>query len=224
MLFPMSSMLALPLTTGTQKLGAVMIGFSGKHIFTDDEIALGELAAGQMALAIAKTELVTTDELTQLYNRRGLFELGQREVERSREMATSLSAILFDIDNFKLVNDRYGHAVGDQVLTVIAERCQRAVRSADTFGRYGGEEFIILLPETSLAVAAQVAERICRCVAEKPIDTQAGPIKVTVSAGVSCMSDTASELDILIDQADNAMYAAKQNGRNRVMIFQQLFN
>jgi diguanylate cyclase (GGDEF)-like protein len=122
------------------------------------------------------------------------------------------------VDHFKRVNDRHGHHVGDQVLRTLAERCKSALRSGDVLGRYGGEEFAILLPGTSQQNAATVlAERIRRKVAEDPIDTDAGAVKVTVSVGVAAMDEETRHPEDLFKRADAALYEAKQAGRNRVV-------
>jgi len=126
--------------------------------------------------------------------------------------------MMLDVDHFKRVNDRYGHHVGDQVLRTLAERCKSALRSGDVLGRYGGEEFAILLPGTSQQNAATaLAERIRRKVAEDPIDTDAGAVKVTVSVGVAEMDEAMSHPEDLFKRADAALYEAKQAGRNRVV-------
>jgi diguanylate cyclase (GGDEF)-like protein len=125
---------------------------------------------------------------------------------------------MLDVDDFKSVNDSYGHAVGDQVLRGLAERCHSALRSIDVLGRYGGEEFAIMLPNTERhSGAAVLAERIRRHVDEEPFKTDAGPIHVTVSVGVASVDDFSEGLGALLKRADLALYEAKQAGRNRVV-------
>jgi diguanylate cyclase (GGDEF)-like protein len=160
--------------------------------------------------------LAITDPLTGLYNRRHFFELGEREIQGARRYKRSLSAIMMDIDHFKLVNDTYGHRIGDQVLQEIAERCRRAVRMVDVVGRYGGEEFAIILPETDLAAACRVADRLRESISGQTIATEAGPVVVTTSLGVSTLRNGTTKLDNLLDGADQALYVAKRSGRNRV--------
>jgi diguanylate cyclase (GGDEF)-like protein len=125
---------------------------------------------------------------------------------------------MLDIDIFKRVNDIYSHAVGDQVLRALAKVCQENLREVDLLGRYGGEEFAILLPETDAQAAEQVAERLRQQIASTPVETPRGPISFTVSLGVTIALDGISELAVLLDRADTAMYAAKQAGRNRVEV------
>jgi diguanylate cyclase (GGDEF)-like protein len=220
---PGRSTLLLPLTADGKKLGAVTFAFEQPHHFSPDEIALCEQAAGQVALAIAKAKLyeetqrlAITDELTGLYNRRGLYELGRREVERALRFQRPLSMIMLDIDHFKQFNDDYGHDIGDQVLHSLAGRIQTNVRDIDIIGRYGGEEFVVLLPEIELFFAGQVAGRLHSLIVQEPILTRAGKLSITVSLGVASTAQGARDLDALIKHADIALYRAKEAGRNRV--------
>jgi diguanylate cyclase (GGDEF)-like protein len=160
--------------------------------------------------------LAITDSLTSLYNRRHLFELADRELQRSRRYRLPLSVVMVDIDEFKRVNDTYGHAIGDQVLQGVAESCRKELREVDVIGRYGGDEFVALLPETGLSAACQVAERLRKSIAERTLDTKAGRITVTVSLGIAVLDDEHLTPESLLDRADQALYVAKQNGRNRV--------
>jgi diguanylate cyclase (GGDEF)-like protein len=123
---------------------------------------------------------------------------------------------MLDIDHFKNVNDTYGHAVGDQVLVVLAERCHRNLRDVDVLARFGGEEFAILLAETDLQQAAQVAERLRAHVAKEPVETQHGLLRLTISLGVAAIDENCTNLGALLARADQALYAAKRSGRNQV--------
>jgi len=161
-------------------------------------------------------QLATTDELTGLYNRRKLFELGNREVERALRFGRPLSAVLIDIDHFKQVNDTYGHQAGDQVLRGLANRFWENLREVDILARYGGEEFVVLLPETSLELAVQVGERLRRGVAQAAFITDRGEIAVTISLGAAQMPKELPDLSSLIAETDRALYLAKQNGRNTI--------
>jgi diguanylate cyclase (GGDEF)-like protein len=160
--------------------------------------------------------LAITDSLTGLFNHRHLFELAGREFQRARRYQLPLSVMMVDIDEFKRVNDTYGHAAGDQVLQGVAECCRKELREVDVIGRYGGDEFVALLPETGLSAACQVAERLRKSIAERTLDTKAGRITVTVSLGVAVLDDEHLTPESLLDRADQALYVAKQNGRNRV--------
>jgi diguanylate cyclase (GGDEF)-like protein len=155
-------------------------------------------------------------------NRRKLFELGQREFDRSARYHTDLSVILLDLDRFKKINDSFGHHSGDRVLEGIASLISRSIRQIDLFGRYGGEEFVVLLPDTSSAEALETAERLRLLVSELNIETERGVLTVTVSLGVATLTPDVPSLANFIDQADQAMYAAKQAGRNRVAAYREL--
>jgi diguanylate cyclase (GGDEF)-like protein/PAS domain S-box-containing protein len=171
------------------------------------------------ALALQQ-ELAHTDTLTGINNRRHLYELAEREFEIAARYHQPLSAIMFDIDHFKQVNDTYGHAIGDQVLQRVTEVTCAELRSADVIGRYGGEEFVIILPMTNAKQAYPLAERIRMGVAAIRVPTEKGDAAVTLSIGIVeviySMQDGSAEN--LIRRADEAMYIAKQAGRNRTEI------
>jgi diguanylate cyclase (GGDEF)-like protein len=164
--------------------------------------------------------MAVTDALTGIYNRRGFFEVGRREINRANRFQRPLAAIMFDIDHFKQVNDAYSHAIGDQVLQALVKLCLANLREMDILGRYGGEEFAILLPETDGDNAYHTAERLCRLVEKTPLLTEAGPVFITITLGVTCIKGETINLDILLDRADTAMYSAKQAGRNRVAMIE----
>ncbi len=163
--------------------------------------------------------LALHDSLTGLVNRKEVFERLKSEVDRSSRDGSSVGVLLVDIDYFKLVNDRYGHADGDQVLVEVASVMRAAVRSYDIVGRYGGEEFLVILPGCDSLKAELQAERLREAVAGKTILLSRGPLTVTVSIGVmakECRSnDSPSQL---IGAADAALYRAKAAGRNRVAL------
>ena len=147
-------------------------------------------------------------------------ELAQREFRRARRHRRPLTAIMLDIDHFKKVNDTYGHAVGDQVLQIIAARCRETVREIDILGRYGGEEFVVLLLETDIDGTCVMAERLRQCVAEPPISTDGGPLVITISLGIAILDKECTDLDNLLRRADQALYVSKRNGRNRASTWQ----
>jgi diguanylate cyclase (GGDEF)-like protein len=162
--------------------------------------------------------LALTDPLTGLQNRRSVFELGRIEFSRARRMQRPFSCMMLDLDHFKQVNDQFGHQAGDQILQDFATRCLNSVRDGDLVGRYGGEEVIILLPETDREIAMQVAERLATAVAEKPFKTIDSEIFVTVSIGVAALDENIPHFEALIARADQALYMAKHKGRNRVAV------
>lgn len=162
-------------------------------------------------------KLAATDELTHAYNRRQFLELGETEIRRAIRFEHPLALALLDIDHFKLVNDTYGHPIGDEVLIALVQICRAHIREVDLFARLGGEEFVLLLPETELAQAMQVAERLRAAIAATPIETCAGSITITVSLGVVTLLADDTTLAMLLGRVDRALYAAKQLGRNRVI-------
>jgi len=157
------------------------------------------------------------DELTGIYNRRHFIERLEQEVLRARRYSQKASLILFDADNFKMVNDTHGHDVGDDVLVAITETTKGCLREVDCFGRFGGEEFVVLLPETSLEEALIVAERIRRSIEKTELPLEDGSaLHFTVSLGVTQIHEQEEGHDKIIRRADMAMYRAKQGGRNKV--------
>lgn len=175
--------------------------------------------AGERMLAL-QDELnakATTDELTGLLNRRGIVARLEHEVSLVSRGNRSLSVLILDVDNFKIVNDTHGHAIGDEVLKEVASRMRRQLRAYDDLGRYGGEEFAVVLPACGPPGAFQVAERIRQSICSVPVSTSAGLVYVTISAGIaSCGEHQLMEAGKLISAADAALYSAKANGRNRV--------
>jgi diguanylate cyclase (GGDEF)-like protein len=224
--YHVKSSLNLPMVVSDTVLGYVEIWDSLKErVWSEDEVRLCQTLANQAAIVIENARLynetqhmAVTDALTGAYNRRGLFEVGQREINRSRRVSRPLSAIMLDIDFFKQINDLHSHAVGDQILQGLAKLCMENLRDIDIFGRYGGDEFAILLPETDVNSANYVAQRLRRRVAEMPFDSQNGPISISISLGVACTIGEITDLAVLLDCADSAMYEAKRAGRNQVCV------
>ncbi|OGW91662.1 MAG: hypothetical protein A3D28_06020 [Omnitrophica bacterium RIFCSPHIGHO2_02_FULL_63_14] len=163
--------------------------------------------------------LAITDGLTGVYVRRHLLERFQTELDRARRHGFKLSFLMIDIDRFKDFNDRYGHLVGDVVLRQVAATIKRSVREFDLVGRYGGEEFGVLLIETDESSAFLVADRIRRHVAQREFKAYDEDLRVTISIGVASYSDRIHSADLLVDAADSALYQAKRQGRNKVCLF-----
>ncbi|WP_138677344.1 sensor domain-containing diguanylate cyclase [Candidatus Accumulibacter phosphatis] len=158
-----------------------------------------------------------TDALTSLFNARHFHERLKIETERARRYHRTLSLLVIDLDNFKQLNDTFGHLEGDQALATTGAVIRRCLRGLDAAFRYGGEEFALLLPETDLAGAVRLAERLRRCLAEEPLTTAAGiPLKITASISATELSEPETE-DSLIRRADQGVYLAKQGGKNQVV-------
>lgn len=163
--------------------------------------------------------MATFDSLTGLLNRRAVYERAQSELDRAQREGRMLSLVMLDIDHFKQVNDTHGHLIGDQALRLVAGTITRSKRSYDWAGRWGGEEFLLVLPETSLAEAELIAERMRQGVAELRFPLSDGTfLELHVSMGVSSMdgNDPMLTLGMLLQSADDALYRAKDDGRNRV--------
>lgn len=161
-------------------------------------------------------ELAVTDPLTGICNRRALFDLLRREIDREQRHQRGLAVILFDIDHFKEVNDRYGHAAGDVVLRHVAAAAGTAVRGTDTLARYGGEEFVLVAPETDEAEALLLAERMRSALRSAHVAVDGQDLRVTASFGVTTLHPDDQQPEQLLRRADQALYAAKAAGRDRV--------
>jgi diguanylate cyclase (GGDEF)-like protein len=219
-----STMIA-PLVLGQEVLGVLSLSASLPSIFSEAELQLltsfaaTATAAIHNAILYRETQnLAATDPLTGQLNRRTFFELAQREIDRYQRFGRPLSWIMFDVDWFKQINDRYGHSAGDQVLFSIAERCCQVIRHVDVFGRYGGDEFVILLPETGHEMARDVAERIRVFISKNPIMTDAGPVHVSISMGITQATSDTDDLGLLLNRADQALYKSKRAGRNTITV------
>src|SRR5262249_41028019 len=159
-----------------------------------------------------------TDPLTGLNNRRYLAHHLTRQIARSKETRKPLSVLMVDVDHFKRINDTHGHQAGDEVLKGLSERLRFNIRGIDLACRYGGEEFVIVMPEAEMATAEKVAERLRESIAERPFELGGtrGTLAVTASIGVAALEPGDVNAEGLLDRADKALYAAKAAGRNKV--------
>ncbi len=220
------SCVAMPLLAGDELIGVLSVSdLNVNRIFDQDDVRLLSLFAQQATVAIQNARLfaevralAVTDPLTGLANRRHFFTLAQQEMERAQRYGRPLAVLLLDIDDFKQINDTYGHAVGDRVLETVGAYCRSSLRAADMVARYGGEEIVALLPETDARAAEEAAERLRAGIAT--LDFGPELPCVTASIGVA-VYDHADECDVstLIDRADRALYAAKRGGKDRVALW-----
>lgn len=186
-----------------------------------------EIAHRKLQEAFAREQhLARIDELTGVNNRRSLVEFMEQEFKVAVRYHVPLSVVMFDIDDFKNINDTFGHSVGDQVLQCLTEVVRAKLRSADVIGRYGGDEFVILCPHTSAQEALPIAERIHASSAAIRVQTEKGPLAITISIGIAQTAhrsviglEKSETLENLLRCADQALYAAKQAGKNRTVIF-----
>lgn len=173
-----------------------------------------------MTTAVLSHELermASTDPLTRIYNRRVFREWCEREFDRSRRSGSPFSLLMMDLDHFKDINDRYGHRGGDDMLVAVVETMQDSVRGIDILGRWGGEEFVALLPGTTMDAALIVAQRVRANIEQLLLETGAGAMRMTVSLGVATLRGHEDHLDEMFLRADRALYLAKAGGRNQVL-------
>ncbi len=217
--FDVGSLVAVPLVASGQVVGVLSASAAEPGCFSELHRDLAQLLANCTVPAIESARLAhlaITDDLTRAYNYRYLGSRLGEETSRARRYGDSFGVLLMDLDHFKRVNDRYGHPVGDEVLRGFADRVRAEVREPDVLIRRGGEEFVLLMPSTTLPEATAVAERIRASVADEAIETGAGPVSVTVSVGVATWR-TDEEGASVESRADAALYRAKEGGRDRVV-------
>jgi diguanylate cyclase (GGDEF)-like protein len=174
----------------------------------------GGLAKDRITASFRRASL--TDPLTGVTNRRGFFEIGERLLARARFRKDPVALVIFDLDQFKYINDQFGHAIGDEVLIAFCRLASAQLRPNDLFGRLGGEEFATLLPNTAAQDAIWLAERVRVAIEAASHTVEAHTIRMTVSAGVASLNEGATALGAFLSAADNALYRAKATGRNRV--------
>jgi len=166
-------------------------------------------------------QLSNTDPLTKVANRRALYERGKLELSRKQRTENQLTLILLDCDYFKKVNDEFGHQVGDELLKHVCKICNQEIREIDFLGRYGGEEFVIILPDCNLNGGVELANRIQNSLAKDILTIENNKINMTLSIGICTLSAKHTNFEQLINGADSAMYQAKKNGRNRIEVNQE---
>jgi diguanylate cyclase (GGDEF)-like protein len=222
------SYLCAPIVIKNQVIGIFNLDSSQPRFFSSESAKRLQAFAHQAAIAIEKTNLfretqrlAITDGLTGIYNNRHIMDLTERELKRAKRYQRHLCAILFDLDFFKQVNDRFGHLTGNMVLQTVTRLCSASVRESDLIGRYGGEEFLIITPETDIAEAAEIAERLRQGIEKMRIPTEKGDVHVTISLGVAtCEPGSDLSLQELIRRVDEALYVSKAKGRNCVSLWE----
>lgn len=226
----MVSYMGLPLTwPDGQSFGVICVMDHREHLYSARSERLieqfQEMINLHLVLLFQQHELrekTKIDVLTGACTRRDFFDSGSAEVKRARRHGIPLSVLLLDLDNFKEVNDRYGHACGDAVLRVLTRRIMDSLRSSDKYYRLGGEEFIVLLPHSELDAARLVAERTRVLVEAKPVEYRDLEIPMTVSIGLARLEGAGETLEELVAKADKALYLAKKKGRNRIETYERL--
>lgn len=223
------SLLCVPLLVKGKSHGCVLIEHSIPEAFDEDNVRLLEIITQQISIAIDNArlyeqlqEFANTDGLTQIYNRVFFQNRLQDELEQAQQLGYEVSVILYDIDNFKRFNDSYGHLFGDIVLKTLAQLVKESIRKDDIVARFGGEEFIILLPHTGKELACEKAEELRKKISELTIRDKDVAASVTVSMGVSTFPTLAQAELTLLNSADEALYAAKNSGKNCVRMAKPL--
>jgi diguanylate cyclase (GGDEF)-like protein/PAS domain S-box-containing protein len=223
-------LISIPLHLGERYLGVLNLVMAPDAVFTGDEIRLLQTVGDQMSAAIERARLyesaellATVDSLTSLYTRRHFFHLSQHEFDRASRYQYPITILMIDIDYFKHVNDIFGHLIGDQVLQQISQCFRTILRSSDIIGRYGGEEFVVLMPATNLENGRIIAERLRTLVTDHPFKTDKGDVSITISIGVASKEvETDLFLEQVLENADQALLQSKEQGRNKVHIWQNL--
>jgi diguanylate cyclase (GGDEF)-like protein len=221
------SWLAIPVAERGEPLGILLVGSRHDDAMQEAQVEVAAALAEQGMTAYENArlfsqvrQLATIDGLTGLYNRNHFFGEATKQFRVAQRYGRPFAAIMVDIDHFKRINDTHGHPVGDEVIRVVADRLRQAARDSDVLGRYGGEEFALVTPETG-ASATKLAERLREIVCAEPVPTKVGPLHVTISVGMAYLDKAGGaqqglQLGQLLARADAALYEAKQAGRNRV--------
>ena len=209
---------------GEVSIGNVLIGFFIPAVITPGVVHSFTRLVARLDQAESQMRLLATEDfLTKTYNRRSFFDLADGAWAHAARHAKPLSLLILDADHFKAVNDTYGHAAGDAVLTKLAEVCRESLRASDVVGRYGGEEFVILLSETDSGEAQETAERLRRQLERTQVSTAKNSIAFTVSIGVATKTPASLSVEHLLEQADAALLRAKREGRNRISVAEEAF-
>lgn len=218
------SILGIPLILRNEIIGALFLQADEPESYDENQIRLVETIANQASIAMDNAQLfekvqnlAITDSLTGAYNRRFFYEFAENEIARSKRYQKDMALVMLDIDHFKKVNDNFGHLAGDRTLKMIVDTVTEQLRKVDVLCRFGGEEFVVLLPETPQEAAMIAANRICKAIDDKSLKSEKGDIHVTVSIGVTQLQNDDQSLMDLISEADQALYAAKDAGRNCVV-------
>jgi diguanylate cyclase (GGDEF)-like protein len=216
-------LLVRPILSISQSAAGIADGRLEQHVAVVSNDELGQLSQdiNRMAQSLQTMyrrldQLAHTDQLTGLMNRRAFEQIADRELDAARRYGRNLGLVLVDIDHFKLINDTWGHAIGDEVLKFVARTCAAALRTSDSCFRIGGEEFVLLLQEAGDEQALAIAERCRRTLEDSPWADADHTLSITASFGVACFPRDGDSRDNLLKQADAALYLAKHGGRNRV--------
>ncbi|AWV88120.1 sensor domain-containing diguanylate cyclase [Bradymonas sediminis] len=218
------SWVCLPLMGEKRALALITLASESAHAYSDQDLDLLTAFGHHASLALCNARqysesrrLSDYDPLTQALSRRYFFESAQNKLDAARRGGEPLSLMMFDVDHFKQVNDTYGHGVGDVALKHVVDNCQLALRPLDLVGRYGGEEFVVLLPGVELAIAMEIADRVRRRIGLSEVESEGRRFRITISAGVATFHpEMDTKIEELINRADAALYRAKEGGRDQM--------
>jgi diguanylate cyclase (GGDEF)-like protein len=206
------------ISRNNEKLGALCIADHETRDLSPDQIQILESFAGIVMSELELRRLAGNDVLTGALTRRFFEHTAAATLAQAKRSNSDTSLLLLDLDHFKSVNDAHGHAAGDRALKGTIAVCKSVLRSSDMIGRYGGEEFCVLLPNTSLQDATDVAERLRKAIETIGIDTDNGPLKITASFGIAEFRQSDVNISNFLKRADAALYRAKNSGRNRIVV------
>jgi len=222
--FKVNALIAVPMYSKDKPLGVIELVNADEKFFTDESLELLKVFADFASIAVENAGYVriiearsTLDDCTNLYNSRYMFTILENEVSRTQRTGEPFSLVFFDLDNFKYINDNYGHLIGSQLLREIAAIIKSCIRPTDWAVRYGGDEFLFILPGVGFDVAMKITERVKDTLTSKIFFMQDGyNIKITASFGVAVFPEDAATVKDIIRSADQLMYKAKESGRNRI--------
>lgn len=217
----------MPLMVGERILGCVSVfHYNENNPFTKNDENMLSIFAQHASIAMDNAmlfnkiqEMAHVDELTGLLNRRALNEIGDYEIRRSIRLQRPIAVVMVDLDNFKSINDTYNHIVGDKALKEVGRVFRKNIRNIDILGRYGGDECIIIMPETNLENAVQTIKRVQKKLQEFKFKIGSKKLQITASYGISVYTENPPSLETMIKEADAAMYMAKDAGRNCIRVF-----
>ncbi|HAA85177.1 MAG TPA: hypothetical protein DCE14_02365 [Kosmotogaceae bacterium] len=220
------SWLGIPLVAEGEVIGLLVIDSDKEKAFTEEQVEITSAFTNFVSIALHNSmlheqlrELSRRDYLTGVLNRRGLFEVAEREFERCKRYNCVFSLVMIDIDGFKKINDSFGHEAGDKVIKEVTQICRKITRSVDMIGRYGGDEFVVLLPETSLEGAKSLAERMRQKIEELEVVFEKSSSHITSSFGIAQREASDMDVEDTIRRADKALYVAKRRGGNRAELW-----
>lgn len=229
LVFESVSELCVPIKVGENVIGIINVESKAPNAFSIKDQNLLELFARQLGLGIEKQrlfekvqDLATKDPLTGLYNRRHFFDAAENEFAQAKRYGTPLSLIMLDMDNLKTMNDHYGHTMGDRMLAEVGRLLRLGIRTADIAARYGGDEFVILLPGTNIDEALNLANRLHSFFSESRVKSTKDIVSISLSQGLAELDEDCTTLEFLLDRADNALLIVKQIPDSKILSWEEL--